>query len=1047
MTSFKTIPNHSHKVRSSGKKLNSHLLTNFNLDTILNQALQNTSEYLRQFRFDAGYTTKLETAFGSNFNRSVANQIFDKLAKGNFSDIPSIEIVNRNDINGANGAFAVATGKIYLSQEFITANAQNVNAIVAVLLEEYGHYVDSRINTKDAAGDEGDVFARLVQGKSISQQELAVLRAEDDSATVTLDGQVIQIEKNTNTLYGNFGNVNGTSNDDLIYVTKRQNASDPNEIYGGSNNTTKLLGLNLYNPIVHGRNGKDVIADSFWSDDLYGDEGNDTLITRRGSDNVWGGDGDDLLYASAYIDGSTKSLWGGAGSNTFVLDARGKTKTILNFNVEQLVEFSNKLNNGSSTKTARQIRDGIFAGLTAFAPQAKIGLSILSMAIDLGLNHKDAEVKAENIKTLLRQYPSDSWGQILTEGNRDIILIEDFKIGVDRIILPSLANLPGYIYKVSGEQARGDSRGRSSKGVYVSIEGLNKGKRETEDIAFIKAPDNFSTNNNNNMDFGQLMLDLIDPEAGIIGVFTKSLIEGSNGENTINGTNAYDVIHGFAGNDQIEGKLGNDTIDGGIGDDKLWGGFHQNPLNSGQSRGYTEDGDDFIKGGDGNDTIDGEYGNDIINGGNGNDELWGGQGSDVFLYDSLSYLGTDTIKDFNAQQGDKIFVSKSAFTDVILDKTKFSYNTATNTLGFNGKNLAVLNANSGFDIQQNLIVEAAEIFADSNYQGKNLTLLPGKYDLSDLTNNGFGNDTLSSLKVPKGWSVVLYTGAGYNGTKKVFTSNSSFVNDFKENFNDLTSSLVVADNYVDLFYDANYQGLDLKLAPGSYKSNDLMWMHPTNNFTTQISSLIIPEGWRVTLYDQALLNGNSKVFNSSTSFVGEDWDDRTWSLKIEAYQPVPVPALALTNSTSTGTTGATGTTGTSGNNNLVGGSGNDNFLGLGGQDTLTGGLGADKFRFNSPSEGMDTITDFSRTQGDKIELFAPGFNNMVWSDNGSTALASNVFSLGTSSNSWTNTIIYNNSNGIVYFDSDALGSAQPVALAQLSSGLNLTNQDFLVSWV
>ncbi|MBS9386803.1 MAG: hypothetical protein HEQ24_22335 [Dolichospermum sp. BR01] len=180
-----------------------------NLDSILNQALQNTSEYLRQFRFDAGYTQKLETAFGNDFNRSVANQIFDKLAQGDFSGIPSIEIVNRNDINGANGAFAIATGKIYLSQEFITANANNLNAIVAVLLEEYGHYVDSRINTKDAAGDEGNIFARLVEGKSISQQELAVLQAEDDTATVMLNGQTVEIEQNSsqvtfyeNTMYG-----------------------------------------------------------------------------------------------------------------------------------------------------------------------------------------------------------------------------------------------------------------------------------------------------------------------------------------------------------------------------------------------------------------------------------------------------------------------------------------------------------------------------------------------------------------------------------------------------------------------------------------------------------------------------------------------------------------------------------------------------------------------------------------------------------------------------------------------------------------------------
>ncbi|QSX70552.1 MAG: hypothetical protein EZY12_06890 [Dolichospermum sp. DET69] len=174
--------------------------------------------------------------------------------------------------------------------------------------------------------------------------------------------------------------------------------------------------------------------------------------------------------------------------------------------------------------------------------------------------------------------------------------------------------------------------------------------------------------------------------------------------------------------------------------------------------------------------------------------------------------------------------------------------------------------------------------------------------------------------------------------------------------------------------------------------------------------------------------------------------------------------VALTLATGTGytigtTTAVTGTitnddtagpltlTGDATNNNLVGGSGNDTFLGLGGQDTLTGGLGADRFRFNSPTEGMDTITDFSKTQGDKIELFGTGFNSLVWTDGVSNALAPSVFSMGTSANSWTNSIIYNNSNGIVYFDADALGSGSQVALAQLSPGLNLTNQDFIVSWV
>ena len=208
-------------------------------------------------------------------------------------------------------------------------------------------------------------------------------------------------------------------------------------------------------------------------------------------------------------------------------------------------------------------------------------------------------------------------------------------------------------------------------------------------------------------------------------------------------------------------------------------------------------------------------------------------------------------------------------------------------------------------------------------------------------------------------------------------------------------------------------------------------------------------------------------FTATTGTITFGAGSSTKTLTIDPTADTTVESnetVALTLATGTGytigtTTAVTGTitnddtagpltlTGDATNNNLVGGSGNDTFLGLGGQDTLTGGLGADRFRFNSPTEGMDTITDFSKTQGDKIELFGTGFNSLVWTDGVSNALAPSVFSMGTSANSWTNSIIYNNSNGIVYFDADALGSGSQVALAQLSPGLNLTNQDFIVSWV
>jgi Ca2+-binding RTX toxin-like protein len=132
---------------------------------------------------------------------------------------------------------------------------------------------------------------------------------------------------------------------------------------------------------------------------------------------------------------------------------------------------------------------------------------------------------------------------------------------------------------------------------------------------------------------------------------------------------------------------------------------------------------------------------------------------------------------------------------------------------------------------------------------------------------------------------------------------------------------------------------------------------------------------------------------------------------------------------------------------LRGETGNDTLVGFTGNDTLTGSTGADQFRLNSPNEGIDTITDFNPTQQDKIELLAPGFNNLVWTDGITNTLNPSIFSVGTSSNSWVNHIIYNPSNGIVYFDPDALNIQLPQPLLQLSTGLNLTSQDLIVSWV
>ncbi len=61
------------------------------------------------------------------------------------------------------------------------------------------------------------------------------------------------------------------------------------------------------------------------------------------------------------------------------------------------------------------------------------------------------------------------------------------------------------------------------------------------------------------------------------------------------------------------------------------------------------------------------------------------------------------------------------------------------------------------------------------------------------------------------------------------------------------------------------------------------------------------------------------------------------------------------------------------NKTVVTGTGSDYIRAGLGNDTVTGGAGADTFAFGSPSEGRDTITDFSVAQGDKIQVVASGF--------------------------------------------------------------------------
>jgi VCBS repeat-containing protein len=142
----------------------------------------------------------MQLAFGDSFNAGVALGLAEDWAKGDFSNLPKFEIHSKDEINGANGAFAAATNTIYLSREFLRQNANNLEAVTSVLLEEIGHAVDARLNPEDSSGDEGAIFSALVRGETLTPQNLQHLRAENDLATTWLDGDIAEIEKNESSL-------------------------------------------------------------------------------------------------------------------------------------------------------------------------------------------------------------------------------------------------------------------------------------------------------------------------------------------------------------------------------------------------------------------------------------------------------------------------------------------------------------------------------------------------------------------------------------------------------------------------------------------------------------------------------------------------------------------------------------------------------------------------------------------------------------------------------------------------------------------------------
>jgi Ca2+-binding RTX toxin-like protein len=129
-------------------------------------------------------------------------------------------------------------------------------------------------------------------------------------------------------------------------------------------------------------------------------------------------------------------------------------------------------------------------------------------------------------------------------------------------------------------------------------------------------------------------------------------------------------------------------------------------------------------------------------------------------------------------------------------------------------------------------------------------------------------------------------------------------------------------------------------------------------------------------------------------------------------------------------------------NGIAGSNGNNVLFGGAGADTLTGLGGADKFHFNDATSGAvnaDYISDFSAAQGDKISLDAGAFIGF-----GST-IDGAEFQMGTVATGNQATILYDQSTGRLFYDSDGAGAGAAVIFATVNPGTAITAADFVLT--
>ncbi len=171
-------------------------------------------------------------------------------------------------------------------------------------------------------------------------------------------------------------------------------------------------------------------------------------------------------------------------------------------------------------------------------------------------------------------------------------------------------------------------------------------------------------------------------------------------------------------------------------------------------------------------------------------------------------------------------------------------------------------------------INGVVFYQDADFKGKAVMLSAGNYTLAQLQGAGISDNSVSSLRVPAGWIVEIYQNNNFGGTKWTFTADTSYVGSA---CNDQMSSVKIIAPQVTFYQHADYAGTAVSLSKGNYTLAQLQAAGIPNDW---VSSLRIPAGWTVEIYQNDNFGGTKWTFTADISYVGAAANDQMTSCKI-----------------------------------------------------------------------------------------------------------------------------------------------------------------------